>query len=377
MIFYFAIAIAIFCCIPIEFSSRKFSLELNDSLNITKQGVVFIFTLMFVFFGGFRWLTGTDWVNYKNLFDDVASIKSLKYTGFEYGYALLNFVVKQIFDSYTVFLIVFYCLVIIPKVFIIKRLLLSVAFVFLYFCTYMGEMVAVRNALGVSILLCSIPAIHSRNKKQFLFLTLLATSVHYSCFAWIISYWLYHKRISKKHWLCFFIIAFALMFFGGFIYSSIINLIFKPFGNMGIIVSKILFYANDYIEPTNTVVKKIMSLVKRMVFLPLYFTIYNKLAKQSSYNRGILNLYLFGNLFSIAFMNSFQQLNRCVIANIFLEVILLPDLFMLIKSKSVKMLSIWILFLYGIEKLYFSIIPFKDVLVPFYLIFNYQNRTMY
>jgi len=375
MIFYFT-----FACILFLFSSLDFvpSYKKNyQSIVICRNQVILFFTIVFITLGGIRWLTGTDWNSYFYFFSNNSTWKSFTCHGFELGYTLLNYIIKHFTTSYTVFLLFFHFFVILPKVFTIKKLavypLLSF---FLYWCFYLGEIVAVRNALGVSILLCSIPSIEKRNKKTFFLFVLLATSIHYSCAFWIVSYFIYHKKISKENWIIIYLIAFFFMFLGKYIYPYVINGIFKSFETKNEIARKILIYTNSYNDPTSTLLKQILSIVKRMLVLPFFFIFYSSLVKQSKYNRGLLNLYLFGNAIYFMFFYSLQQMNRLVIANIFLEVILLPEFISCFKNKAAKMLFIFLLFFYGIFKLFMAITPFSTVLVPFYTIFNYQYRVM-
>lgn len=147
--------------------------------------IAFTLCAVFVILGGLRWVTGTDWISYSSFFLENQSWKSFAARLLEPGYTFLNFLVKQFTNSYTVFLFIFHFLVIVPKIYFIKHTayypLLSIL---LYWCIYNREITAVRNALAVSFLLLSVFAIQNKQKGIFVFLTLLATSIHYSCAVW-------------------------------------------------------------------------------------------------------------------------------------------------------------------------------------------------
>jgi len=375
MIFYITLSLVVFCFFPFDFPGKGSIYSKNT--DIFKKILFILFGVLFIILGGVRWLTGTDWNNYSSFFLENNDWESFVSYRFEPGFTFLNFAIKQISDSYTLYLFVFSVLVIVFKLKCIKKIsIYPFLSLFLYVCFYQADIMAVRNALGVSILLMSIPLIEENKKREFFFIVLLATSIHYSCAFWIFSYSIYHSKIKRNTWIVMIIISLPFLFLGKYIYPIIINLILKPFGAVSIIIEKILFYSNDYHEPTATFLKQMLSIIKRLLFLPMFFIYYSTLEKQSKYNHGLLNLYMFGNFIYILFFNSMQQMNRMIIANIFLEVILLPEFVRCFKKKPVKLVFIFVLFLYGLFKLIISIIPFYNEIVPFYTVFNFQYREM-
>ncbi|MCR4736299.1 MAG: EpsG family protein [Treponema sp.] len=333
-------------------------------------------TMTFVFLGGIRWRTGTDWNNYSTFFLSNRSLKSFFQYLFEPGYTLLNYGVKQLSDSYTVFLFIFHFLIIVPKmIFIRKTAYYPLVSVLLYWCIYFCEIVAVRNALAVSILLMSLFSIQNKNKKEFVILTLLATSIHYSCAMWFFAYRIYYFDFTIKKWKKLIFVSLILAVTGRYIYPPIVKLVFSPIS--GNIAWKIVYYATTYKESATSAFTKMLSIGKRVIFIPFIFMFYKKLWFLSPYNKGIINLYLFGNVFYLSFFSGFTQMNRCVIANLFLEVILLPEFILCFRKKATKMIFLFLLLLYGVFKMLTAIRPFTDVLVPYYTIFNYQSRVMY
>ena len=377
MFFYYSISIICFiiCVFDFPISQNPFSLYQKQ---INQKTVLFLIGSCFVILGGIRWLTGTDWPPYYHFFNDNVTWENFKKYRFEIGYTFLNWGVKCFFNEYTAFLIIFSFLVITPKVFIINKIspypLLSL---FLYSCTYTGEIFAVRNQLGVTLLICSIPAMQEKNFKKFLLCTVIASTIHYSCMAWIISYYIYNKTFNKKTWFKLYFFACIFMLIGKGLYPRLISKIFKPLAGYGIIIEKLLSYSSsEYKDIAVNAKSLILSLVKRMLFLPFYFVYFKDLIKKNKFNKGLLNLYLYGNAFQLFFYSGFQQMGRLILANIFLEIFLLPQLILLPKNKSIKMLMLFMLFFYGMLKIT-HILPFKDVLVPYYSIFNYEVRYMY
>lgn len=369
MVFYLSIAVLLFFISLLDFNPR--SLQCNKSIRLCAKNFYFLIVIIAVILGGIRWRTGTDWDSYSNFFLENNSLKAYKSRLFEPGFTYMNYFVKQFTTSYTCFLFIFHFLVIIPKMYFIKKIsYYPLVSILLYWCFYFCDITAVRNALGVSFLLLSIISIKNKNKKHFIILTLLATSIHYSCAFWFISYYIYNLNISLTKWKKLLIFSLLLAVLGQYIYPTIITMIFSRVP--GNIAWKIIYYATNYKETATTIVTKLLSLCKRVIFLPFIFIYYKKLCNLSPYNKGIINLYLFGNVFYLCFFSGFTQMNRCVIANLFLEVILLPEFILCIKKKEIKMIFILFIFLYAMFKLITAIRPFAYLLIPYLSIFNYS-----
>lgn len=371
MYFYLIVAFVLFfiSCFDFNFQKNK----ANVAVKLFSLHCLLLITFFLVMLGGIRWKTGTDWEPYLHFFEENVNLKSFLYVGFEPGFSFFNFSIKHFTDSYTIYLFIFHFLVIVPKIYFVKKVsYYPLVSILLYWCIYSGDVVAVRNSLAVSFLLLSIFEIQNKNKKQFILFTLLATSIHYSSIMWFFSYYIYNLNIKKKTWIKLLLFSIFLAFVGNSLYPPIIKKLFSGVDNS--IAQKIVYYATDYKEPIITPLTRILSLLKRLIFIPFIFIFYKRMIKLSPFNKGLTNLYLFGNVFYLAFFSGFTQMNRCVIANLYLEIILLPDFICCIKKKYLKMLFIFLVFFYGLFKMIMAIRPFSDVLIPFYTLFNYQSR---
>lgn len=373
MILYFSLAFIIFI-----FSIYDISIE-RDSLISTKLigrslYSLIIFTLITL--GGIRWLTGTDWRPYYNYFID--NKKWEEYKGkFEPIYAVLNYIVHQFTNSYTVFLCIFSFLVISIKGVAIRKIALYPALsLYLFFCSNIGDIFAIRQWLAISILLISIYYIHKKDKAKFIIILLLATLVHYSSVFWIFSYYIYHKKINTTYLGIIMVVSIAVSLLGGAIFPILIQAIFKPFGSMGIVISKILIYTkgNDFGYSN---LKAAISIIKRLLFIPFFLILRKQMINTNKYISGILNLYCFGNIIYLLFSVSVTTFQRMTAPYLFIEIFLLPAFLKIIKKNYLKYIFLLILLIYGFLKLYRSIVPFTDVLVPYYSIFNYKKRILY
>ncbi len=376
MFFYISIALVLFLLCIFDFT--KFYNELaKHSIVIFRNQLILIICASFICLSGFRWITGTDWIPYRSFFENNSTWGEFKTKLFEPGFAFFNYCIKRITESYSKYLFIYALFVISLKIYFIKRIsIYPLLSILLYWCIYNSDIFAVRNALAKSFLLLSIFEIQKKNKIGFSLLTILATSIHYSCALWIFSYYIYHSNFSLKKWKYLIIISLIFAFIGKFLYPDIIRTLFSPFG-LNPIVGKVIFYATSYEEHATSIITKVLSLLKRLLFLPFVFIFYNKLIHKSPYNKGIINLYLFGNVFYLMFFTGFTQLNRCVIANLFMEIILLPEFLCCFKKKYIKMIFIFLILFYGLFKMTTALKPFADVLIPYYSIFNYQPRHMY
>jgi hypothetical protein len=371
MLLYFILAFLIYI-----FSIYDISIERNNIISnrIFSLSIYYLLIFTLIILGGIRWLTGSDWIPYYNYFINNKTLAD--YTvRFEPLYALLNFLIHFFTNSYTIFLCIFSLLVIYIKVKTIKKIALYPALSFyLFYCTNIGDIFAVRQSLSLSILLVSIYFIHKRDKKLFLILLIFATLVHYSSIFWIFSYYVYHKKINTTYIGIIVIASIIFGFFGGILYPIIINTIFKPFSFLNTI-SKILFYSSR-VDFGFSYQKVIVSIIKRVIFIPMFLIFRNRLIKIDKYISGILNLYIFGNIIYLLFSISATTFQRMTTPYVFTEIFILPVFLKIIRINNYKYILLFILFLYGLFKLYSAILPFASVLIPYYSIFNYENRIM-
>jgi hypothetical protein len=87
----------------------------------------------------------------------------------------------------------------------------------------------------------------------------------------------------------------------------------------------------------------------------------------TDYAYGIVNLYIFGNIFYLFFalnMN-FAPLQRMSTPFILLEMFLLPILLKIIKTEYVKFIFLILLLVYGLLKLYSALIAYPEAYMPY------------
>jgi hypothetical protein len=359
------------------FSVYDISLERDISRSSKRLGnsLYIFFTVLLIVLGGIRWQTGTDWLPYYNYFISHKTWQEYNSGQFEIVYAFLNFSVRFFSSSYTAFLCIFSFIVIFLKSYIIKKIAIYPALsFFLFFCTNIGDINAVRQALAVSILLSSIYFIHKKDKMHFLILLIIATSIHNSAILWIFSYYIYHKHISNTFIIFMCILCLAMGLIGERIYISILNIIFMPLGSLGRAMSKIVFYINNYEDIYFSYSKMFVSIMKRFLFIPIFLIIRQDLDDTNEYIGGLLNLFFWGNIIYLLFTRSLTQFQRMTTPYVFTEIFILPAIIDVIRNKKIKYLCLCVILIYGLFKLFNAIQPFVPVLIPYYTIFSYKDR---
>jgi hypothetical protein len=366
---YYILAILIFFYAIYDISTEG-NVKLARKL-LSRCSLFFLLSLCIIL-SGIRWETGTDWLPYYTYFSENntwAEYKGYKNGQFEILYALLNYLVKLIAGSYTVFLFVLAMLVILLKYASIEKIARYPALTFfLFYCFYIGDIFPVRQTLAVSVLLTSIYFIHKKRKLPFVMLVVIAASFHLSSVLWIFSYYVYHKKFSNISIILFLGLSFVMGLFGSGIYIHILKTMSQFPGNFGKAFGRIIVYlTGQYDDGSYSILRNILALVKRMIMIPVFLMFRKKMCIYSYYANGLLNLYLFGSIFYLIFaMNmNFAPLQRMSVPFILLEIFLLPIILIIIKSKYMKFIYLNLLLLYGLSKLYSVLNAYYDVYIPY------------
>jgi hypothetical protein len=371
---YYILAFSIFIFSVYDISRERNIAKSNILLG---QFIFFSFTLLLIVLGGIRWERGTDWQNYYNFFmmnttwEEYSNGNGGEGT-FEVLYAFLNFFVKIFSNSYTTFLCVLSFLVIILKYNIIKKVGLYPALSFyLFFCTNIGDIFPVRQSLAISMLLTSIYFIQKKKMLPFVCIVLIASLIHNSAILWIFSYYIYNKNFSSIFIIISLILSFLIGLNGRIVFSQIINILLMPLESSGRIVSRIIYYTFDYSNSSFSINQVVISVIKRMLFIPIFLIIRNKIKNNNDnkYILGLFNLYFFGNAIYLLFINDLTVFQRMTSPYLLLEIFIFPSLLKIIKKRYYKYLFLFILLLYGLLKLYTALNTY-DVFIPYRSVFN-------
>ena len=345
--------------------------ELKTNVGVIGIGktALFLFILTTIILGGIRWETGTDWKTYHDYFYVRRTWKEYSSYRFEIGYVFINFFVRRYFGSYTILLLIMSFIIILLQYKTIKTIALyPVLSYYFFFCDNIGGMFPVRLNIGMAIALTSIYFIHKKNKVAFIAITGIAIAFHRALLLWLISYPLYHKKISSRMIVIFFIIATIIGMFGTGIFIYIVDVTLVRFGIPGPIATIIKGYIlGSYSDGSFSIFRMLLSMAKRVIFVFIFLYLRRKISEQYVYADGLINVYLVANIiYSLfAFREAFAPMARMITPFLFIEVLLLPVILKIYKKTSTKYILLLLFFLYGLMKLNSAISGYSDMYIPY------------
>jgi len=349
--------------------------------NRTRQTMSIIVYLLLVIQVGLRWETGTDWNPYLWQFESLTSITPSYYSNaaVEYGYYLFIWIVKLLFNDYSVFLllhaILFYFL-------IFNSFIRYAPYVFLsllvFYATTMGMMGSNRQLIALAISIYALRYVIEKKSIHFFLFILVAISFHASAYIFIVYYFL-NRNIKSRVLLIALSIVFIIYFLG---YSQTV---IDAFANAGDWVGGIAKVKSEvYIESSSEALKErklsILSLFSRLGFLALFYYNRKELSIKIPYYNILLNGYIFGVLFYFTFANTLLiMVSRGSLYFNAMIPLLLSSQIILIRGNAKKAVSIFILLIISGFLFYQSIAPYPDLFVPYKGIFLNSDfhRSMY
>ncbi|APX64132.1 EpsG family protein [Acinetobacter schindleri] len=372
--FLLSIALILF---PFAFLDKAFSSQ-------AKKIIITFFCLCFIFLGGIKWNTGTDWNSYYYGFLNAISYDHAVNSpySFEWGYAILNLLINNLTGSFTVLLFLFTFLTVFFKYIVLinsKFISYSLFGLFCYYCYAIGDIVAWRQAFAISIVLFSIIFIIKRKIFPFLLCIFIATLFHRTAIVCLILYYIYSINLSKKSML---IIFFTSILTGLILFNLKVSSLNLPllgnldalsayqdkldaynqigqvsYGKVDSNLSNILGYLRKalFVVPMIILVKRDNFLIYRLMnFTIIGSAIYFILgAIATDFKR-------FGGYFDI------------------FDILLIPAILYGIKNTKIRYLMILIYAIFMLLRLYTSLFNFWDVYDPFITIFDSKNhRQLY
>lgn len=342
-------------------------LRMNLSVLLQKKMTVFVYFLL-VLQVGLRWQTGTDWDPYFSHFEQISNFSDVFFAiiSFEPGYTFFVLVVKYIWNSYTVFLVV-HALVYYALVFSAFKKLSPYLFISLlvFYASSMGVLGSNRQLIALGIGLYALRYVIDKNTIKFFMLIAFASLIHITAVIFIIYYFL-NKDIKQKWLFAILILSFVIG------KTSLPFLLFEFFGNniFGRASSKALRYIvlaeNDLLNQSLSV----LGLIKRLLFMGLFIYNYKFLTSKLRYYKLIFNGYLVGLVIYFLFSTSLLILvNRGSLYFATMEVFLLASQFLVLKNKYNKVIFLIVLFIIVLFLFFQSIAGYADLFIPYKGIF--------
>ena len=177
--------------------------------------LLMLMCIIMTLFQGLRWNTGPDWSQFYRTFmlinwDNVFSFSRGDYRTLEYGYALLNVIVKTIFGYYTAFLIILCGFINFTYYHFIEKCVPKYKTICYFMTLVCSELFPVRNTVAGVLVIWGIQFIISHNIKKYSILVVCSTLFHSSGILGIIFYW-FDKYISKNILLAIFVCSSILV----------------------------------------------------------------------------------------------------------------------------------------------------------------------
>jgi hypothetical protein len=278
-------------------------LESSKQFSWAKKYFVALSMYIMALFIGLRWETGTDWDNYKNLFDTLQLKWSFLFNvhHFDIGYVLFNALIKLFTDSYTIFLLAnsFVTIYLLYR-FVRKNSPCPNLSLFFFYSAFMIAqfMGSNRRMMAMVFLLWAFYYLFEGCRKKYFALVLLAFLFHNSAIVGLLVLLVPKKMYSVRNvliiWGCCFIAGLLQLPFKAIALSG--DLLSKETDSY--LVEKIVYYSqtNDQHLATSTgsvAIQTTLALAKRGVFLIFYWGIAQKHAidKLSIY---FFNIYVLG-----------------------------------------------------------------------------------
>lgn len=345
----------------------------DSSKQLHRVSHIFAFISMVVLslFIGLRWETGTDWLPYKLLFDDLELNWSflLDVYHFDLGFVLFNGVVRLFSDNYTVFLVANASI----TIYLLCKLLCRWSpypniSLFIFYPAFMIAqfMGSNRRMMAMVFLLWAIYYLWNNKKKAYYLLVGLAFLFHRSSIIALILLFVPREIISNRK----VIILLSLSLIVGI--SQLPFKLIEEFGNaLSSVVSHPLVTAMTYYSETNEnhiisstgsiVIQSILAICKRSIFLIFYFYILkkNEVDKLTGY---IFNIYILGFVGYLFFIGTFFQILTAYFALI--EVILISRMYGYTNSKT-KFVFLSLTLLYGIVQMISALNVYPDLYMPY------------
>lgn len=330
-----------------------------------KKIIFYALILLFIFISAIRY-TNPDWDVYYPLF-----VNHNDFTDFttdnqvDYGYAVVNFLIKCISDDFSVLLGTLAVVIIGIVALFIRRFspypLISLLY---WFGTYKGEIFFNRQSLAIALTLVAFRFIVTRRPIPFVLLTLLAASMQVSTIVFLLAYPIYHLRLQPLH------LVMALCS------AAVVGTLFDPslLLSIGVLLNvisidqerlatKIALY---YDTGTSDGEHMVWGMLRRVLFIPLELWAVKKMSLLNAYYRGMINLIVFG--YSLYFL--LRNVSPTIATRIsspfyYYEIIAIPALFMLCRSVYTRMALFAVVAVYSLVKYYYALMLYESTFIPF------------
>lgn len=347
-------------------------MKLDDS---QRNWMSFILYAIIVVQIGLRWETGSDWKPYLENFqktEDYSIVLLNVLVGFEIGYGTFVFIIKKLFDSYNVFLLI-HALIFYLGIFRTANKYSPYIFISLmfFYATNLGMVGSNRQLLAIVICLWSLKFVFERKILRFFVTVGVASLFHTTAFFFGVYYFL--NRNFKT------ITVISVLFMSFVIGKTALPfIVFSKFGGLfgGAVASKTISYSEGAKDVLTETSLSVFGLIKRLFFVAIFTYNYSFLSKRLSYYKVLYNGYVFGMVIYFLFASSLLILvNRGSLYFTIMESFLISCQFLIFYKRSDKGYVYFLLFLISIMFLFQSISAYSDLFHPYKSLFYNTDLT--
>lgn len=327
------------------------------------HNVFFFLFLIFFSMSFLRWERGTDWGSYYSFFQHLDLYKGGEY---EYGFTLLNKIVA-LFGDYTMMLFIQACIfyilmyVCLTKLSLVPLFSLMILFVI---CNYAG-IFFVRQTIAMSITTFSLFYIQERKFIKFLIIILLATSVHVSAFAFVVSYFIFNRYYSFKRLFVILLVLASI----GIVFTVYIMPVFSSELR---VFMKVSGYLEEGMESDiggiSSVLLYCRGVASRLFSLLVISYIVKDIRLRDSFCNGLFNIYFMGMCVYLLLGAVNQTLARLAIEFEIVQIFLYPYVICHYWFKN-RLILFFLISLYFFSRVV-SPGPYTNLFVPYKSIFN-------
>lgn len=329
MYIYITAYIILLCVAFFEFFEDRIN---NRYLN----AFLFISILLYlVLLSGTRYEVGADFSSYLNIFNNVDSLtESSAYSSLEPGFKLIIIFFKSInFPPYFLFFVFSTILFSFLGRGIKRTSKLPFLSLFVFFLIFWIGYVfnVLRQGIVMAMFIYVIEDIKNKKFHKVLFVSLLATTIHFTGLFIIISYFLYHFTVKRSVYIT--LVAGSIIYYLNSAKFFELIAVILPAG----LENKLIDYMSRFPGGVG-----VTSYLLRIIIIGLFLYFYNSLKKEENF-KGLFNIYFFGFLVYTLLSFQVQAATRINMFFRILEILLFPYLVVIKKDKPQKIIMFWII----------------------------------
>ena len=298
--------------------------------------IVFLYCFISFIFTGLRWNYGGDWDTYYNYFKNIKSL-CFDDSSFEFGWIILSYTIKTIFNSYTLFQffiasVIFFCIYTSIK----KLSAVPLLSYFVYFAIDHGGINYVRTVIATCLIIYSLVYAKERKIIKYMLIWFCAFSIHFSSFIALPIYWIYNNTISFKKYIAVSFACISFFYISGKVFLSDFSLL-GPYVQYKLDKYISAQESEEYFGSNITVEMAMMNYMIKKSFIFLFLFIYCKKALQNDYVfRGVTNVFIVGTAFYCSVVPIAMQFGRMSGYMDGSEIFIVPFIYKYIQSRIIK-----------------------------------------